>query len=192
MSSLFRSTKNTRVLNGGTIQKLQYIRSDVPDALSEDEIQWLISHNIRTLVDLRNDKEVLLKPCPLRQRDEFTYINMPITGGSSIPTSADDVSASYITMVDNMMDGVLKTIESAKNGVMFFCNAGKDRTGVVSAILLYRAGVDRQKIIDDYVASYDNLREMLEHYVIQNPSIDIEVITPKPVYMERFLDYISS
>ena len=38
MASIFKSTKNTRVLPTGT---LRYIRSDAPVALTEEEIQWI-------------------------------------------------------------------------------------------------------------------------------------------------------
>lgn len=55
MGSLFKSTLNTRSL---PIDGLRYIRSDVPLLLTDEEIQWLISNDITTLVDLRSLEEV--------------------------------------------------------------------------------------------------------------------------------------
>lgn len=42
--------------------------------------------------------------------------------------------------------GVFKTIANSPGGVLFHCTAGKDRTGVVSAILLALVGVSDEDI----------------------------------------------
>lgn len=68
-----------------------------------------------------------------------------------------------------------------QSNVLYFCNAGKDRTGVVSAILLYKAGMNLEYIIDDYMKSKMNLKNMLESYAKQFPEVNIEVITFRPV-----------
>ena len=49
--------------------------------------------------------------------------------------------------------GVFKTIVNAPGGVLFHCTAGKDRTGVVSAILLTLVGVSDEDIVYDYAIS---------------------------------------
>ena len=38
-------------------------------------------------------------------------------------------------MLDEKMEKIIHTIMNAKSNVLFFCGAGKDRTGVVSAII---------------------------------------------------------
>jgi hypothetical protein len=43
--------------------------------------------------------------------------------------------------------------------VLFHCSAGKDRTGVATALLLSALGVDRETIIQDYLASAENVAE---------------------------------
>ena len=63
MSSLLKSTKNTRVLPTGTNQ---YFRSDFPENLTDEEIWWLLDQDITTIVDLRSCNEVLKKPCRLK------------------------------------------------------------------------------------------------------------------------------
>ena len=42
------------------------------------------------------------------------------------------------------------------------CTAGKDRTGVVSAILRHKIGMDSEYIIEDYMKSKDNLKDMFQ------------------------------
>ena len=115
---------------------------------------------------------------------------MPVTGGSKVPESVNDVSKSYINMADAQMETIIDTIWNAKTNVLYFCNAGKDRTGVVSALLLAKMGMSREYIIADYMESKQNLKDMLEAYAKQCPDVDIEVITPHERYMAEFLERV--
>ncbi len=188
MGSLFGSTRNTRVLKGGSIDGLWYIRSDCPEKLCEEEIQWLIDNSILTVVDLRQGHEADAAPCPLAHRPEFTYLSIPVTTGNIVPLAQLEIVPQYLKMVDESMARIIETIESASSGVLYFCAAGKDRTGVVSALLLRRAGASRQEIVDDYTASYENLKALIDAWCISDP--DSEVLIPKAIYMEEFLDKV--
>ena len=94
-------------------------------------------------------------------------------------------------MTDSNMDKIIETILSAETNVMYFCNAGKDRTGAVSAILLHKLGYDREYIINDYMQSAENLREMLEAFSVQRPEVR-DIITPDRRYIEEFLDWLEN
>jgi len=187
MKSLLKSTKNTRAI---LPDSLQYIRSDIPSCLTRQEVQWLLDNNIITVIDLREDAERERKKCPLIDDQRFQYFCMPVTGGNAIPKSVDDVSKSYIKMVDEHMDEIIDTIMNAGTNVLFFCNAGKDRTGVVSAMILHKLGMNKDYIIMDYMESKENLREMLEEYAKAFSEVNIDVITPQERYMEEFLDWL--
>ncbi len=97
------------------------------------------------------------------------------------------VHKSYLNMVNAQLGRILSLIENAPTNVLYFCNAGKDRTGVVSALLLLKMGVTDADIVRDYVISGENLRQMLQDRAAANPNIDIRVITPCAAYMEEFL-----
>ncbi len=178
------STRNTRPILPNS---LRFLRSDVPYQLTEEERQWLIANRITTLIDLREASERRKKPCALADDDAFQYHMMPVTGGNAVPSAPDAVAASYIRMADDVMTQIIDTILRAKTNVMYFCNAGKDRTGVVSAILLSRLGYSKEYIIEDYLRSKENLAAELEAFAAQNPNVDLEVITPNASYMEDFL-----
>lgn len=184
MSSLFRSTRNTRVLPTGT---MRYIRSDVPENLSDQEMQWLTDHNVTTIVDLRSEEEVLRKPCCLRERAGFRYVHLPVTGGGDTPESREHLHAVYREMIDEKMEKIIDTIMNAESNVMYFCTAGKDRTGVVSAMILKRLGFPDEAVINDYMESKDNLMELLTAYVSAHPEVDMEIIIPRRENMERLL-----
>lgn len=184
MSSLLESTRNTRVLPTGT---MRYIRSDVPENLTAKEIQWLLDNNITTIVDLRSDEEVVRKPCYLKERTEFRYVHLPVTGGGDTPKSLEHLHIVYRQMLDEKMEKIIDVIMNAKSNVMYFCTAGKDRTGVVSAIILKRLGFSDEVIIDDYMQSKDNLMDMLMAYVSAHPEVDMEIIIPHRENMEKLL-----
>ena len=85
------------------------------------------------------------------------------------------------------MKNIIDTIMNAESKVMYFCTAGKDRTGVVSALILKRLGFSDEVIIDDYMKSKDNLMDMLTAYVNIHPEVDIEIIIPHRDNMEQLL-----
>lgn len=187
MGSLFQSTRNTRVLPTGEVR---YIRSDVPENLTEQEVSWLLAHNITTIVDLRSEEENARKPCCLEGQERFQYFHLPVTGGGDTPKSLEHLYMVYRQMVDEKMEKIVDTIMSAKSNVMYFCTAGKDRTGVVSAIILKRLGFSDEVIINDYMESKDNLMDMLTTYVGVHPEVDIEIIIPHRENMEQLLKHL--
>lgn len=189
MSSLLKSTRNTRALPIGS---LRYIRSDCPKDLSDDEVQWLINNGITTIVDLREKKEYEKSPCRLETEEGFDYYHLPVTGGGDTPKSPEAVSAVYLGMLDEQMDLIIKTIMNANTNVMYFCGAGKDRTGVVSAIILKKSGFSDDVIIEDYMKTKDNLMDFLISYVNEHPEVDLKTIVPNEENIKKVLNVLGS
>lgn len=97
MSSILKSTLNTRTLPAGDNH---FIRSDFPGNLTDEEVQWLVSENVLTIVDLREEKECLKNTCRLEYDSRFTYHHLPVTGGGDTPSSPEDVRKTYLGMLD--------------------------------------------------------------------------------------------
>ena len=186
MPSLLQSTANTRAVLPGNDRLL---RSDAPLSPTPADVDFLLSRGITTLIDLRSEAEVQHKPCPLAEDPRFTYHHMPVTGGNAMPASVADVPLSYLHMVDERMARILRLIHESE-GVMYFCAAGKDRTGVVSALLQREAGLLREDIIADYVQSGENLRDIFAGFLATHPDIDVAIYTPAPEYIAQFLDML--
>jgi len=185
MTSLLKSTRNTRLLPAGDGR---FLRSDVPLKLEQQEVRWLRERNFCTLVDLRSEEEALRNPCALRDEDGFTYLHLPVTGGGDTPRSREHLHQVYRQMLDSQMETIIQTILKAPTSVMYFCTAGKDRTGVVSAVLLRRLGIDDETIVKDYMQSKDNLMDMLISYVQAHPQVDLSIIVPQEENIRRVLD----
>lgn len=193
---MLSGTRNTRDLGRyilkeeGKSLKNMILRSDALLSVSEDDIKVLLKNNIRTIIDLRSVEEVMKKPNALRENEEFNYFNLEIFGGGALPKSGDEVPVSYLSMVDEGKSilNVMKTIESCDGGVVYHCAVGKDRTGVVSALLLLLGEVSNEDIVKDYTDSWENLKEELIEYCKTNERASLDIVTPKKEYMERFLE----
>ena len=120
---------------------------------------------------------------------EFTYYHLPVAGGGDTPKSKEHLHAVYRGMIDEQMSIILETILNATSNVMYFCTAGKDRTGVVSALLLKRLGVSENIIVKDYMESKENLLDMLTSYVKDHPEVDINIIIPQEENIRKILSY---
>lgn len=86
-----------------------------------------------------------------------------------MPGSPEQLHIIYEQMLDEQMEKIARVIMNAGTNVMYFCTAGKDRTGVVSAVILKRLGASDEVIIDDYRRSEDNLLDMLTEYGKMHP-----------------------
>lgn len=192
---LLSNTLNTRDLGGYTISYGKattynvFLRSDVPNKVSDDDVELLLSNNITTIVDLRSDDEVQKKPCALNNNKNFEYYHCKIYGDGYLPTSVEVVPDSYFAMVDEQTTvlNIMKILAKAKGGVLYHCTAGKDRTGVISALLLLLSGVCKTDIVDDYHISQSYLGSMIQQFCEKNKDLDVNIITPKSEYMKKFL-----
>lgn len=193
--SLLSNTFNTRDLGGypidckkATTYKM-FLRSDVPLQISDDDRKLLLSNNITTIVDLRNDNEAQSKPCALRCDANFQYYHCKIYGDGCLPVNAEAVPDSYFEMIDEQKSvlNIMKVFINADSGVLYHCTAGKDRTGVISALLLLLAGVCKTDILTDYEISQVYLSSMIQQLCKNNKDLNVHIITPKLEYMEKFL-----
>lgn len=194
MKSLLKTTQNTRDLGGypttaGTLTKAESIlRSDVQNYPCDEDFAYLKSKGITTIIDMRGQKDVDRKPNGFADKADFTYYNFQIDEGSGVPENVEAVPHSYMNIAKaKAMPEVFKCIANAKSGVMVNCTAGKDRTGVVSAILLLHAGVSDKDIIENYVLTKEYGKERLELVHKNFPEIDMNIVTPCEWFMEEYL-----
>ena len=193
--SLLSSTTNTRDLGGFPIsagrwtQRNRIWRSDAPVVFCETDEQRLKELNITTIIDLRTGSEAERKPCAYARRSGFAYQHFPITAGSVPPDTLEEVPFTYLQIAQQREAAeAIHAIATAETGILFCCTAGKDRTGVIAALLLSACGVDRHLIVGDYAASRYYNRERLEQYLAEHPETDRRIVLANETSMERFLD----
>lgn len=181
---------NMRALGGFEIQgkKIGYmniIRSNVPINLAENDIEYLRKIGIKNVVDLRTKKEYDAKISCFENRDDFKLYHLPLPGGDKIPNCMKDVPQSYINMLDAYKEiNTIFNILIKGEGILYFCNAGKDRTGVISILILVALGVSEGTICKDYLKTKDYLNDIIK---VNNFSDEIiNIITPKVEYIQEF------
>lgn len=163
-------------------------RSDVQKYPDEGDIALLKSHHITTIIDMRGDRDILRAPSGFENAAGFAYCHIPIDEGSGIPESREAVPGSYmdIAMAKNM-PLVFQRIAAAPAGVMINCTAGKDRTGVVSALLLKLCGVSDEDIVYDYLLTRECNQKRFELIHQNYPEVDMGIVIPDESYMREFL-----
>lgn len=174
---------------GNKIKLGRLIRSNLPNNLSNDDIYYLNNVvGIETVIDLRTQEEVESKKSVFENNKNFKVYHIGIDIGKDIPKTEDAVPSSYIDMLtlQEKMKKIFEVLDS-NDKVLYFCNAGKDRTGVVTALILKLLDVSDKDIIDDYVATKNFMKKTLNKYANSNEKI-LNIITPKRLYMEKFLN----
>ncbi len=183
----FHETLNSRFIGNGKA----IIRSDSLLTPDESDKNWLLSHHIGTILDLRNDREVTYRPCAVPEGIQYHHCKMHESG--ILPPKGSQIGAFYYEMSQqkDFMYPVFKTIAEAPNGVIFFCRSGKDRTGITSALLLALCGYTKEYIAEDYEKSAENLAEIINNWLPNHPDYERAAITPHKKHILTFLDLIN-
>lgn len=193
---LLESIGNMRDIGGYTIGNKKVkcgklIRSNLPDNMTDEDISVLKAMGINTVIDLRTKEEIEKANSVFEKNPAFKLLHYKINGGGEIPTKSEDVPLSYMRMLEGKESiyQIFKEIEKANDGIIYFCNAGKDRTGVITALILMTLGAKKEDIISDYALSQRHLEKILNCFVKNSENEQIrEIVTPKAEYMEKFLD----
>ena len=194
MKSLLETTLNTRDLGGYRTKDGIYtnsnilIRSDEPKQPSDRDIAYLLERHITTIIDLRGKSDIEKAPSFFAGKPDFHYHNVPIEEGSHVPESRQAVPDSYMKIADAAnIRQVFWHIAHAAGGVLFHCAAGKDRTGVVSAILLLLAEVGESDIVADYMLTKECNQKRFALFRQKYPDVDINIVIPSEEYIVSFL-----
>ncbi len=158
---------------------------------SEKDIELLKSAGITTIIDTRSSEEKERKPHGLANVEGFDYYDIPIPEGSGVPESVEAVPDSYYRIAHSTkIAEVFKTIANAKYGVMFNCTAGKDRTGVISALILWLCGIRKSDIVYDYMRTRENNKPRFELIHKNFPDLDMNIVIPNENNMIRLFEML--
>jgi hypothetical protein len=129
-------------------------------------------------------------------------MNLPFLD-EDIGEPASDVASlaeDYMKMLDRFgprLAAIMKAIARApEGGVLVHCHAGKDRTGLVTALLLEMARVERETIAADYALSQECLRPSTEEWLANGPGERtereraVEWFAPRAEVMLAVLEYL--
>ena len=142
-----------------------FVRSEAPVLLGERDINYLKEYGVKKSLDFRGNNNVESFPSSL-DTDGIEYIHLPMFGRADamgFEENVEEISRrfsgwgrTYIGWLESYkgwIKDVIHEIVTTDGVCQYNCNAGKDRTGIISALLLAVCGVDISDIAFDYCIS---------------------------------------
>jgi len=185
---------NARDLGGlragaGVTRPNVLLRSDALDGLTADDVTELVeTRGLSHVVDLRSGHERLERGRGALGSTPVRYTELEVIGPDDLTRRAETRAASFaagLPPAQILGDGYVellelggaafteafrRIVEPGGAPALVHCAIGKDRTGVLVALLLDAAGVDRAEIIADYARSGERMDPIIERWMTNNPS----------------------
>lgn len=168
--------------DGRTVRWQRLYRADSVHRMTDEDVRRAHEDlGVRTLIDLRSDLEivhggvgglaervVVRHHAPLSSRRDSAAIDATVAAAASSDRSPDAMVDQYVAILENSSDLVVAAVEAlatdeALPGV-FFCAAGKDRTGVLAAVVLGAIGVRDDDIVTDYVLTEESIDAIITRF----------------------------
>ncbi|WP_430613934.1 tyrosine-protein phosphatase [Flavobacterium sp. JP2137] len=166
----FRDIGGLKTSEGRTLRWGKIFRSGQLNGVKKKELKTIENLDIRTLVDLRTPAEVDKKPDKYpastqyykfnafeEEQDQLAQTRKAVFKGK---INAEESVAllqafySYYPTEDTeVIREIIHTLLDQDGAVLFHCSAGKDRTGIIGALILSILKVDRETIYQDYLLS---------------------------------------
>ena len=164
--------------DGGRTRYGSVIRADSVGLLSRDGWHAVAAAGVKRIVDLRQEFEAVDDP---PREVAVDVVDVPIFEdlddedwatvealAAGAPTNADSQRLVYLHFLERARDrfvAAIAAVADAPGGaVVVHCHGGKDRTGIVVALLLRLAGVPIDEIARDYALSGDRLRPRTDEW----------------------------
>ncbi len=158
----FRDLGGYRGAGGRQVAWGKIYRSGVMSGLTDADFDYLSALGVKVICDLRNPKERASEPTPYLANGKakvvaFDYdmnASMAKLAGATNKAQAVDVfAASYLDFLEILTPhytDLFARLVANEGPLAFNCSAGKDRTGMASALILSVLGVPRETVIADY------------------------------------------
>jgi len=169
----FRDLGGYRSSDGRTTRWERLYRSDALHDLSESDLALFRRLGIATVVDLRNASEVERTGRGLLATESIRFVNAPVSAGTDVRASRDGellgpdyLATRYLEYLDVGGSALVQALEEMtdveKYPMVFNCFFGKDRTGVLAALVLGCLGVSSHDIVRDYAVTASRVPLILD------------------------------
>lgn len=212
----FDGLRNARDLSQfENIKEKKLIRSEELNKLSNEDIKKMQEDlNVKVVIDLRTKKE-------RKHRDKIIpdakYFNLPISNYKDLKNEPNKKLRKHKNgLFPNLCEYYKRLVSREKkdfwtnlfniflnNGkdgaILWHCVQGKDRTGVVAAVMSCCLGVDEKEVMDDYLYTNENTKVPLKYrlislifFFIGMRKEFIELFTARKEYLESSITYIKN
>jgi protein-tyrosine phosphatase len=199
----FRDLGGYSTSSGARVRARSVYRADGPHDLSAADRVRLTDLRLKTIIDLRTPDEVAQRGCYTAALPTVVEHHLPMIDvlpdlGLERWVDAHVVARRYREMLragtETLADVLAILADPSCYPLMFHCTAGKDRTGIVAAVLLGVLGVPDDAIVADYALSGPASLRLVEHVQRIYPDAHewLERVTPaliaaQPETMLHFL-----
>ncbi len=166
----FRDLGGYRTPDGRSVRWGTLYRSGVMSSLTDADYDYLKHLGIKTICDLRSDKERSVDPTQVNRIapgvkylswdydmafDVGAFAKAFSAGGDPQETALRLMAGFYRTMPAEFAPRYREAFDALKagDGLLFNCSAGKDRTGLLAALVLTSLGVAPDAVVSDYAMS---------------------------------------
>jgi protein-tyrosine phosphatase len=200
----FRDLGGYDTVDGRSVRWGAVFRSGSLHRMTATDIEIASRLGIRTVIDLRSTAE-LDRGSSYAGRSDLAFHHAPLFENDDLPftwaeidTPAPPPGEDYVAIADKgarSLAAALGAIAEGDHAVVFHCAAGKDRTGILSALLLSSLGVPDRSIVADYQLSDLSIAPFAEWAEVHAPEAAAEAAARPPwlvhasgAIMQGFLD----
>ena len=204
----FRDLGGIKNKDGKYVKWGKLFRSDDMYNLTESDLNYLSGIPITSVVDFRAENEVKKAPdkIPASVKQDAIY-SLPIMPGNLGNFVMEDISGFSGEKIDALMNEMYVSLVSDSSCIkqyrelfrilqnennvplLFHCSAGKDRTGMATAFILFALNVDEETILEDYLSSNMYLGNKYAAVIKQNPNLK-PLFEVKPEFLMTGIDKI--
>lgn len=200
----FRDLGGIRTKEGRYVRWGKLFRADDLSNLTRNDVKYLASIPITSVIDFRAQNEAKRSPDKLPSTVHFTY-PIAITPGN---LSTEGIQANLLkTNIDSHMKHMNRLLVSdpvcvrafriffaiVQNNLsaplVFHCSAGKDRAGMAAALVLFALGVDEKTVMEDYLLSKIFLNDKYAAFIEKYPRAE-SIFTVKRIFLQAGINQI--
>lgn len=201
----FRDLGGLTTTEGKTVKKDLLFRTDELNNLEPADLDLLAKLNVTTIVDFRTDqeREKSVDRVPTTCKNEV-HLDILAANMDALLAEIQKGTTDFkkilvdfyrdIVLGQNSIDKLVQFFEILQNpentAVIYHCTAGKDRTGIATALILEALAVDWSQIESDYLLSNEFLKVKYEAYINQNPKY-AELLLVQADYLKSAIDAIT-
>lgn len=202
----FRDLGGYPTSDGRTLRWRTLFRSDALHALSPADVRQLTQIGLSDIVDLRSTYELEAEGRGPLGNESIAFHHTPLfdgdpqAGNRSMPEnmSLGDRYLGLMLVGQKKIANVVRILAQAPGGAVYHCAAGKDRTGVISAVLLGALGVSDDLIVADYALSAERIDAIIARVMSMKGYEDAlrhmpeDTLHARPETMERVVAEVAA
>jgi protein-tyrosine phosphatase len=197
----FRDLGGYPTADGQRVRWRQVFRSDALHHLTPQDVTRLRDElALGEVIDLRSSAELQSEGRGLLAVEVMRFHHCPLFDGDApktVPLPELTLTDRYFLLAEfakRPIARVITTLAATDAPAVYHCAAGKDRTGVVSAVLLGVLGVPDEIVVADYAATQDNLDAIIdrlmstEGYQSMLSALPPDTLHAEPETMLKFIE----